>query len=108
MDVYTVLNLAVDNLEGLMSEKNILADIPYNGCAEFMGDMEWTMEALMNLIKKMCIRDRNMTADVTEDHVGAYAAQSAYFFMLCMIPIILLLITMVQYTPCLLYTSRCV
>mgnify|MGYP007130417288 CR=1 FL=1 len=26
----------------------------------------------------------------TEDHVGAYAAQSAYFFMLCMIPIILL------------------
>ena len=34
-----------------------------------------------------------------EDHVGAYAAQSAYFFMLCMIPIILLLITMVQYTP---------
>ena len=40
-----------------------------------------------------------MTADVTEDHVGAYAAQSAYFFMLCMIPIILLLITMVQYTP---------
>lgn len=51
VDVYTVLNLAVDNLEGLMSEKNILADIPYNGCAEFMGDMEWTMEALMNLIK---------------------------------------------------------
>lgn len=51
VDVYTVLNLAVDNLEGLMSEKNILDDIPYNGCAEFMGDMEWTMEALMNLIK---------------------------------------------------------
>lgn len=31
--------------------------------------------------------------------MGAYAAQSAYFFILCMIPIILLLLTMVQYTP---------
>lgn len=36
---------------------------------------------------------------ITEDHVGAYAAQSAYFFMLCMIPIILLFLTMVQFTP---------
>lgn len=32
-------------------------------------------------------------------HVGAYAAQAAYFFMLCMIPIILLLLTLVQFTP---------
>lgn len=31
--------------------------------------------------------------------MGAYAAQSAFFFMLCLIPIILLLITLVQYTP---------
>ena len=50
-------------------------------------------------IKEIYQKILNMTADVTEDHVGAYAAQSAYFFMLCMIPIILLLITMVQYTP---------
>ena len=32
-------------------------------------------------------------------HVGAYAAQAAYFFMLSLIPIILLLLTMVRYTP---------
>lgn len=37
--------------------------------------------------------------DITADHVGAYAAQTSYFFMLCMIPIILLLLTLVQYTP---------
>lgn len=37
--------------------------------------------------------------EIARDHVGAYAAQSAFFFMLCMIPIILLLLTMVQYTP---------
>ena len=53
----------------------------------------------MKRLKERYQKILNMTADVTEDHVGAYAAQSAYFFMLCMIPIILLLITMVQYTP---------
>ena len=34
-----------------------------------------------------------------KDHVSAYAAQSAYFLMLSLIPIILLLLTLVQYTP---------
>lgn len=53
----------------------------------------------MKRLKEIYQKILNITADVTEDHVGAYAAQSAYFFMLCMIPIILLLITMVQYTP---------
>lgn len=53
----------------------------------------------MKRLKEIYQKILNMTADVTEDHIGAYAAQSAYFFMLCMIPIILLLITMVQYTP---------
>lgn len=53
----------------------------------------------MKRLKEIYQKILNMTADVTEDHVGAYAAQSAYFFMLCMIPIILLLVTMVQYTP---------
>lgn len=36
---------------------------------------------------------------VDQSHLGAYAAQSAFFFILSMIPIILLLMTMVQYTP---------
>lgn len=44
-------------------------------------------------------RITNITADIAANHVGAYAAQSAYFFVLCMIPIILLMLTMVQYTP---------
>lgn len=34
-----------------------------------------------------------------KDHVSAYAAQSAYFLMLSLIPIILLMLTLVQYTP---------
>ena len=32
-------------------------------------------------------------------HIGAYAAQAAYFFVLSLIPIIILLLTMVQFTP---------
>ena len=40
-----------------------------------------------------------ISGEITNDHVGAYAAQAAYFFVLSMIPIILLLLTMVQYTP---------
>lgn len=53
----------------------------------------------MKRVKAIYQRIMNITADISADHVGAYAAQSAYFFMLCLIPIILLLITMVQYTP---------
>lgn len=34
-----------------------------------------------------------------EDHVGAYAAQSAYFVMLSFIPFLMLLLTLVRYTP---------
>ena len=36
---------------------------------------------------------------VVSDHIGAYAAQAAFFFVLSLIPILLLLITLVQVTP---------
>lgn len=51
------------------------------------------------MLKKIYDKATEITDEVGKAHVGAYAAQSAYFFMLCMIPIILLLLTMVQYTP---------
>lgn len=56
-------------------------------------------ENIMKRLKDIYQKITGVTSGFNEDHVGAYAAQSAYFFMLCMIPIILLLITMVQYTP---------
>ena len=34
-----------------------------------------------------------------EDHIGAYAAQSAYFLIMSFIPFVLVLTAMVQYTP---------
>lgn len=39
------------------------------------------------------------TEKIGRDHVGAYAAQSAFFLVLSLIPIILLLLTLVRYTP---------
>ena len=56
-------------------------------------------ENIMKRLKDIYQKITGVTSGFNEDHVGAYAAQSAYFFFLCMIPIILLLITMVQYTP---------
>ena len=48
---------------------------------------------------KLYRKIKSFTEEVGSDHVGAYSAQSAYFFILSMIPIILLLLTLVQYTP---------
>ena len=50
-------------------------------------------------MKKTVKKIYELSRDVSNDHIGAYAAQSAYFFVLSLIPIILLLLTMVQYTP---------
>ena len=51
VDIYTALNLAAENLNELLMKERVSVDIPDNGCMEVYGDMEWTMEALMNLMK---------------------------------------------------------
>lgn len=51
VDIYTALNLATDNLIDLLRKENISVKIPDKGCVEFSGDLEWTMEALINLLK---------------------------------------------------------
>lgn len=51
VDVYTILCLAAENLSDLLQKESISVEIPEKGCVEFLGDMEWTMEALMNLMK---------------------------------------------------------
>jgi len=53
----------------------------------------------MKSFRRIYKKGTEISQEITDDHVGAYAAQSAFFFMLCLIPIILLMITMVQYTP---------
>ena len=51
VDVYTALNLAAENLAGLLEEARIQVEIWDRGSIAFPGDLEWTMEALMNLMK---------------------------------------------------------
>lgn len=53
----------------------------------------------MKKLKQILLKTLEIPVEVSRVHVGAYAAQAAYFFMLCMIPIILLLLTLVQFTP---------
>lgn len=50
-------------------------------------------------VKKFTAKLNRLMAGVNMHHTGAYAAQAAYFFVLSLIPIILLLLTMVQFTP---------
>lgn len=51
VDVYTALSLAAENLQELMDKAGVRAEIPDRGCVEFTGDLEWSVEALMNLLK---------------------------------------------------------
>ena len=53
----------------------------------------------MERLKQIFTRVSQIPKQASKVHMGAYAAQAAYFLMLCMIPIILLLLTLVQYTP---------
>ena len=51
VDVFTVLMLAADNLQELLSKEDVSINIPESGGALICADMEWTMEAFMNLFK---------------------------------------------------------
>ena len=51
VDVYTLLMLAVDNLQGLLTWADVSVHVPEAGETIVQADMEWTMEAIMNLIK---------------------------------------------------------
>ena len=50
-DVYTVLMLAADNLQEMFAKADVAVHIPESGEAVIRADLEWTMEAMMNLFK---------------------------------------------------------
>lgn len=51
VDVFTVLMLAADNLQEMFLRAGIFVDIPESGEMVIHVDMEWTMEAIMNVLK---------------------------------------------------------
>ena len=50
-DVFTILSLASDNLYELFMQKGVLIDIPEMDEMNINVDLNWTMEAVMNLMK---------------------------------------------------------
>ncbi len=50
-DVFTILSLASDNLYELFVQKGVLIDVPEMGELTINVDLNWTMEAVMNLMK---------------------------------------------------------
>lgn len=53
-DVFTILSMAADNLYELSIQKSVRIDVPEMGETDIFADLDWTMEALMNLMKN-CI-----------------------------------------------------
>jgi signal transduction histidine kinase len=51
IDVYTVLVLAADNLQELLKISQTKIDIPELGEMAITADLDWTMEAVLNLLK---------------------------------------------------------
>ena len=50
-DVFTILSLASDNLYELFMQNGVMIDIPEMGELNINVDLNWTMEAVMNLMK---------------------------------------------------------
>lgn len=57
-DVFTLLVLAADNLQELFSGCGMSVDIPQLGEMAITADLDWTMEAVMNLMKN-CMEHSN-------------------------------------------------
>lgn len=53
----------------------------------------------MKHIKKIYITIRDFSSQLTLDHVNAYAAQTSFFFIIAMFPLLMLLLTLIRYTP---------
>ena len=51
VDVFTVLTLASDQLQELFVQSEVNVDIPEMGGADIFVDLDWTMEAIMNILK---------------------------------------------------------
>jgi len=61
VDVFTVLVLAADNLQELFVDSGTSIDIPESGEVVITADLDWTMEAIMNVMKNCMEHNRGGT-----------------------------------------------
>lgn len=60
-DIFTLLVLAADNLQELLTAAGVTVDIPENGEMAVTADLDWTMEAVSNLMKNCMEHNRGGT-----------------------------------------------
>lgn len=53
----------------------------------------------MKYMKKIFVIYKNFSRQLTLDHVSAYAAQSSFFMIMAIFPLLMLLLTLIRYTP---------
>ena len=53
----------------------------------------------MNLVKKIYKHVDGFFVQLNRDHVNAYAAQASFFIMIAIFPLLMLLLTVIRYTP---------
>lgn len=61
VDVFTLLVLAADNLQELLVSSDTSVDIPEAGETAITADLDWTMEAVMNVMKNCMEHNRGGT-----------------------------------------------
>lgn len=88
---------------GRSAENGLPADESYQ---EIRRSRQKDETSMNKNLKKMIGSVLSFSKHMAEDHVGAYAAQVAYFLILSFIPFILFLTTIVRYTPLTYETVR--
>ena len=63
VDVYTLIELSMENLERMITEKNIKIELINCNNISFMGDLEWSIEALINILKN-CIEHSHQNGKI--------------------------------------------
>lgn len=67
VDVYTLLELSVEELEQNINQKNIQIELPNHSDVSFVGDMDWSMEAFINIIKN-CVEYTPENGEISFDY----------------------------------------
>ncbi len=67
VDVYTLLELSVEELEQTINQKNIRIELPNHNDVSFFGDMDWNMEAFINIIKN-CVEHTPENGKISFDY----------------------------------------
>jgi len=72
IDVFTVLVLAADNIQELFAESGTSVDIPESGGMAITADLDWTMEAVINLMKNCLEHNKGGTVHCSYEQNPLY------------------------------------